>query len=131
MKEQINYSNNKQYGDYSITTIKTIWNKTDAELNFNTYVKQVEDSVRIINNTTNPLVFFYRFDFAVKRYIDLCSMSRYVKSSKRDFVKETKNLIALKQQYIYNLIIRVNEKAVEKIASLKTEKGRINHIEKN
>ncbi|MDE5558344.1 MAG: hypothetical protein K2J32_11780 [Ruminococcus sp.] len=130
MKEQIEYSNNKQYGSYSITPIQTIWNKPDAELNFNIYIKHVEDSIRIINSTTNPLTFFYRFDFAVKRYISLCSMSQYVKSSKRDFVKEINNLIAFKQQYIHNLIIRVNENANLKIASLKTEKGKINHAEK-
>ena len=129
IKEQINYSNNKQYGSYSITPIQAIWNKPDAEMNFKIYTKHVEDSIRIINSTTNPLTFFYRFDFAVKRSIDLCYMSKYVKSSESDLIKKTKNLIVSKQDYIHNMIIRINEKESLKIASLKTEKGKINHAE--
>lgn len=129
MNGQFNYSNHKQYEGYSITTTNSSWNKKDAELNFNTYVRQVEDSTKIISSTTEPLIFFYRFDFAVKRYIDLCNMSRYVKS-KRNFIKETADLINSKQQYIQGLIIRIYRKESQKVLSLKTEKGKMNHIKK-
>lgn len=129
INEQINYSNYKRYGNYSVTQTNPFWNKRDSELTFNVYIRQVEDSMQIINSTTDPLTFFYRFDFVIKRYIDLCNMSRYIKS-KRDFIKETKNLINLKSQYVQSLIIRVYKKSSEKVLSLKTEKGKINHVKK-
>lgn len=43
--QQINYSNNKQYGNYAVTPIQAVWTKPNAELNFKIYTKHVEDSI--------------------------------------------------------------------------------------
>lgn len=88
------------------------------------YLKHVEESVNIINSTTNPETFFNRYSFAMQRLTQLADMDvRFSGKHPSVFLDEMKSK---KQAAIQDLLKRIENKAKE----LKTAKGRLNYIER-
>lgn len=103
-----------------------------AEMNAPLYMAQFKDSLQIMRDTANPSTFFSRFDFAKER---LESMAEYEKlgikftGSPSALIKEfeDENNIADTVNY---LIDNAYKKQIQKISTLKTERGRSNSNQK-
>jgi len=94
------------------------------------YLKQVEESFDIINNTADPKTFFKRYIFAIDKLSELSKMEGKI-SFIGQLPSELKRvMIEKKQAAIMGMIDRAVEKTKEKLSSLKTEKGKINNIER-
>jgi hypothetical protein len=121
------YSNNKSYPEYGATPLPTSDTMPAplCRLNAQNFLKQYNDSIKIVGSTKKPLVFFYRYDFAVKRGIALIYARRYVRMSGDNIEKKTNQLIEHKQEFIRQMIDRVYEDYSEKINKLKTQKAKV------
>lgn len=125
------YNNNKEYASYAVTEMPTLSNitQTFAQFNVANYIRQFDDSIRIIGTTTNPLIYFYRYDFAIKRAIALIYMSRYV-SLKGNPESVVNNLLQNKDEYTRQMIERCISALKSKLATLKTHSAKISHIQR-
>lgn len=103
---------------------------TKEELLAPQYLKQIKESIEIINNTAEPKTFFNRYIFVIDRLSELSEMESKISftgqlPSKFKFV-----MIEKKQAAIIDMIDRAVQKTKEKLLSLKTEKGKMNNINK-
>lgn len=127
------YQNNKRYGTYEITKTHSRFeiNEKFAKCNAKTYYKQYDNSFALLYQTDNPLIFFYRYDFAVKRLIDIIYMQRYA-----DFLSILKpevtveNLLNDKQKLVGYMIDRASGKLENKLKNLKSTKIKLTNIDK-
>ena len=126
---QINYNNNKKYGDYAVSGTG-MFSILNIDQQISAYTKQAQDSDRICYSTTDPLVFFYRYDFMIKRYIDMISMSKYTDFQFIDAYSAYCSAINTKQVAVKSLITRCADKCRTKIATLKTANSKRNNIDK-
>lgn len=125
------YQNYKQYGTYAITIMPTqkLISLSHSKQDAANYLKQYNDSIKLIGTTVKPDVFFYRYDFAIKRAIALIYMKKYVKMSGDNPVKLANSLIEHKQEFIRQFIDRVYSETAEKISKLKTTSSKNKRIE--
>lgn len=93
-----------------------------------TRVKQLNETVSIINSTTNVSVFFSRFEFALQICDELkkyeytgCLKNISSAQQKRELVKQIPAVIN-------SLIVRCYDKELAKAQELKTDKGRHNRM---
>ena len=91
-------------------------------------VKQLNETVSIINTTTNVDTFFSRFDFA----LDICEeLKQYEYTGSLKNITPTQQKQELLDQIpnvINSLIIRCHDKEFAKAQELKTDKGKKNRI---
>ena len=92
-------------------------------------IKQLNDSVKILNTTTNPEVFFQRYDFCIGRLSLLIDCEKYISFKNGETPTENYNRFN-RQDYFDKatvlMIHRVAEKYQNKIESMKTKKGKLN-----
>ena len=119
------YSNNKVYAKYAPTPLPTSKTMTASycKANVNNFLKQFNDSIKIVGSTTKPDTFFYRYDFAVKKGIALIYSRKYVRMTGDNIEKKTNQLIEHKQEFVRQMIDRVYAEYSEKINKLKTPKS--------
>lgn len=106
------------------------YSSKEAEMAAPLYLKQVRESVNIINSTVNPEVFFSRYGFALFRLYELSKMEGKVKFKGDKPSKFLKTMEKEKQEAIKRLIDRICQKSREKCCTLKTEKAKANNIDK-
>ena len=125
------YNNTKQYGDYSITPMPNslFISRSFSQLNVKNYLKQYNESIKIIGTTKNPEIYFYRYDFAIKRAIALIYMKRYVKMTGDNPVKLANSLIEHKQEFTRQFIDRAYSDVFEKVTKLKTAASKKKRID--
>ena len=125
------YRNSKQYSDYSITPLPTSQNIAPlcTKANAQNFLKQYNDSIKIIGSTKKPDVFFYRYDFAIKRAIALIYMKKRIRMTGDDPVKLADSLIEHKQEFTRQFIDRANSEITEKINKLKTVASKQKNID--
>lgn len=92
-------------------------------------IKQLSDSIKILNTTTSPEVFFQRYDFCIGRLSLLRDCEKYMSFKKGE--TPTENYHRLKHQDYFDkatvsMIHRVEDKYQNKIESLKTKKAKLN-----
>lgn len=104
------------------------YSKREAEILAPQYLKQVRESVNLINSTVNPEVFFSRYGFALFRLFELSKMEGKVKFKGDKPSKFIKTMESEKQEAIKRLIDRICQKSREKCLSLKTVKAKENNI---
>ena len=93
------------------------------------FLKQYNDSIKIIGSTKKPDVFFYRYDFAIKRAIALIYMKKRIRMTGDDPVKLADSLIEHKQEFTRQFIDRANSEITEKINKLKTVASKQKNID--
>ena len=129
------YNNVIHYPKYGLTPMPEAKYITAAftKLNVNGYIKQYQDSANITSTTVKPDVFFYRYDFAIKRMIAIIYMQKYAKikvsgtSCPESAVEE---MIDTKEQNTRDMIDRALADLSDKVAKLKTPKSKLNNIHK-
>lgn len=127
----IEYVNTKKYGDYAVTETGK-FSKINVDASIEGIKKQIDDRKRICETTSDPLVFFYSYDFIIKRYIDIMLMAKYAEIPlvQMTFAKtEYEIMISMKQKSIQNLIERCRMKTYNKIVSLKTAAAKMKHAD--
>lgn len=129
------YNNNIQYFSYAITPLPTEKEiaKNHTETNAKTFMKQYEDSIAIISKTTNPLTFFYRYDFAIKRMIAMVYMQKYYKlKAHGNYTPESlvEMLIDNKETNTKAMIDRAFMELKCKVEKAKTQKTKLSNIDK-
>ncbi len=107
-----------------------ISDKQTAQMLAPQLINQLNDSVKILNTTTNPEVFFQRYDFCIGRLSLLRECEPYV-SFQKDGDTPTVAYHRFKHQEHFDnitvsLIHRVERKYTAKIESLKTKKAKLN-----
>jgi hypothetical protein len=94
------------------------------------WLKQVYESVKILNETANPDTFFSRYDFLIERINNLISSEKYVYFTgerPNDMLEKLNSQI---DKAVYEMILRNYSATIKKVKSLKTEKAKLNSIEK-
>lgn len=94
------------------------------------FLKQAQESAKILQTTTEPATFFSRYDFCVGRLIELEKCKRYgvPVSTTSDLTKYRS--IAFRDEAVNEIIHRTADKYRTKIESLKTQKAKKNWAEK-
>lgn len=94
------------------------------------FLKQAQESAKILQTTTEPATFFTRYDFCVGRLIELEKCKRYGVpiSTTSDLTKYRS--IAFRDEAVNEVIHRTADKYRTKIESLKTQKAKKNWAEK-
>lgn len=117
---------NTALGSSSTDDIEYDRNATEANL----YLKQINESIKIINTTKNPETFFSRHSFILERLdqlIDALDKVSYSGENPADYLKEfEENKITSFNDFIN----RYYEDVLLKINNLKTEKAKINNANK-
>lgn len=123
-----NYNEYSQYAPGDLMPKR--YTKEEAKRLAPIYLNQLQDSGKIINSTTNPETFFYRYGFALQRLTELEKMEKLVKFKGSKPSKTKIETIKIKQESIRELINRMKDKVDEKLSSLKTQVSIINNINK-
>ena len=94
------------------------------------FLRQAQESAKILQTTTEPATFFTRYDFCVGRLIELEKCKRYGVpiSTTSDLTKYRS--IAFRDEAVNEVIHRTADKYRTKIESLKTQKAKKNWAEK-
>lgn len=94
------------------------------------FLKQAQESAKILQTTTEPATFFTRYDFCVGRLIELEKCKRYGApvSTTSDLTKYRS--FAFRDEAVNEIIHRTADKYRTKIESLKTQKAKKNWAEK-
>ncbi len=122
----IAYYRNPPRHKYSTSIQET----TNDEMLVPQYLKQIEESIDLINNTADPKTFFKRYIFAIDRLSELSKMEDKISFTGQLPSKFKSVMIEKKQAAIIDMIDRAVQKTKEKLLSLKTEKGKTNNINK-
>ncbi|MCI1903884.1 MAG: hypothetical protein LKJ03_07360 [Enterococcaceae bacterium] len=115
----------KQAGTFGLALIKQVMEQNLSIIN---------DSYSLINKTTEPKVFFSRYDTALSNLENVLKQVRIysnkISVSGIDLEEMHADLLENKSLYIDKLIQRMAEKLGKKIDSLTTDKAKDNHINK-
>lgn len=103
-------------------------NREEASVLAPQLLKQAQETGKILNQTTNPEVFFQRYDFLIGRYSCLADCMIYVKFNGTPPDQVLRELCSQEKRdaAVLFMIQRCYEKAQQKIGTLKTEKGKLN-----
>ncbi len=93
----------------------------------NSYLKQINESIRIINSTKNPETFFSRHDFILERLPQLIDILSKVSYSGDNPIENLAEFEENKTSSFNEFIDRYYEEVLLKINNLKTEKAKINN----
>lgn len=107
-------------------------NRQDAEVLAPQCLRQANETMDILNHTTNPDTFFSRYDFLIGRLEVLSACEAYL-----SFTGENPSVTLARvgtksfhEKASRQMIDRCFDKSCEKIASLKTERGKRNEAER-
>lgn len=125
------YQRNPMYINYGGTPMPNAQNMTSSfcKINAQNFLKQFNESIKIIGSTKKPDIFFSRYDFAIKRGIALIYTRKYVRMTGDNIEKNTNQLIEHKQEFTRQMIDRVYIDYNEKINKLKTLKAKAKKID--
>lgn len=89
-----------------------------------TRIKQLKESATLVNETVNPSVFFGRLNFILDLLLDLQKYEETYNFATKTPTEQYNDIIANLEKTVDNFIDRADAHNLEKIASLKTEKGK-------
>lgn len=107
-------------------------NKKEAQFLAPQLLKQMRESHKLIRTTTNPDIFFPRYDFTISRFDCLAACSKYVKFTGEQPAFSAKAMRRMDQRdaAVHDLIERCYTKTTDKMSKLKTDKGKQNAADK-
>ena len=104
--------------------------KAAAEIMAPQWMKILIESRDIVNRTTDPEVFFSRYDTVKEMAGNLASISKYVKFKGTKPAEVLRMATDQEQAAVRDLIVRCFQKATMNAEKVKTEKGRRGQFEK-
>lgn len=104
--------------------------KAAAEMMAPQWMKILVESRDIVNKTTDPDVFFSRYDTVKETAEKLASISKYVKFKGTKPAEVLRMAVDQEQAAVRDLIVRCFQKAQLNAEKLKTEKGKLGQFEK-
>lgn len=104
--------------------------KANAKILAPQFLKQAQESAKILQTTTEPATYFTRYDFCVGRLMELEECKKYgAPVSATNDLKKYRSL-SFRDDAVKEIIHRTEEKYQAKIESLKTAKAKQNWAEK-
>lgn len=104
--------------------------KAAAEIMAPQWMKLLIESRDIVNRTTDPEVFFSRYDTVKEMAGNLASISKYVKFKGTKPAEVLRMATDQEQAAVRDLIVRCFQKATMNAEKVKTEKGKRGQFEK-
>ena len=104
--------------------------KAAAEMMAPQWIKILIESRDIVNRTTDPEVFFSRYDLVKEKAEQLASVSKYVKFKGTKPAEVPRMAVDQEQAAVRDLIVRCFQKAVLGAEKAKMEKGKRSQVEK-
>ncbi|MFR2633843.1 hypothetical protein [Neglectibacter timonensis] len=104
--------------------------KAAAEIMAPQWMKILIESRDIVNRTTDPEVFFSRYDTVKEMAGNLASISKYVKFKGTKPAEVLRMAMDQEQAAVRDLIVRCFQKATMNAEKVKTEKGKRSQFEK-
>lgn len=104
--------------------------KAAAEIMAPQWMKILIESRDIVNRTTDPEVFFSRYDTVKEMAGNLASISKYVKFKGTKPAEVLRMATDQEQAAVRDLIVRCFQKATMNAEKVKTEKGKRGQFEK-
>jgi hypothetical protein len=95
-----------------------------------TAMKQLQESVYLLNNTTKPDVFFKRLNFSLDLLLDLQTYEKYKIFKGNTPVNDYNKIVRNMESTVNDFIDRAIEANCQKLATLKTDKAKRNNYEK-
>lgn len=129
------YTNSKQYGKNAITHLPKASEITEdfCKQNAHPYRLQYKESLETMKTTSNPTVFFYRYDMAIKKAIGLAYMQEKITIPGESLAKEADKLIETKDTYITQMIERATadvKRDLEELSAPADISKKLNSFEK-
>lgn len=104
--------------------------KAAAEMMAPQWMKVLVESRDIVNRTTEPDVFFSRYDTVKEKAEQLASISKYVKFKGMKPAEVLRRVTEQEDAATRDMVLRCFQKAVLNAEKLKTEKGKLGQFEK-
>ena len=104
--------------------------KAAAEMMAPQWMKILVESRDIVNRTTEPDVFFSRYDTVKEKAEQLASISKYVKFKGMMPAEVLRQVTEQEDAATRDMVLRCFQKAVLNAEKLKTEKGKLGQFEK-
>lgn len=104
--------------------------KAAAEMMSPQWLKIMIESRDIVNRTTEPEVFFSRYDTVKEKAEQLVSISKYVKFKDMKPAEVLRQVTEQEDAATRDMVLRCFQKAVLNAEKLKTEKGKLGQFEK-
>ena len=104
--------------------------KAAAEMMAPQWMKILVESRDIVNRTTEPDVFFSRYDTVKEKAEQLASISKYVKFKGMKPAEVLRRVTKQEDAATRDMVLRCFQKAVVNAEKLKTEKGELGQFEK-
>lgn len=104
--------------------------KAAAEMMAPQWLKIMIESRDIVNRTTEPDVFFSRYDTVKEKAEQLASISKYVKFKGMKPAEVLRQVTEQEDAATRDMVLRCFQKAVLNAEKLKTEKGKLGQFEK-
>lgn len=104
--------------------------KAVAEMMAPQWVKILVESRDIVNRTTEPDVFFSRYDTVKEKAEQLASISKYVKFKGMKPAEVLRQVAEQEDAATRDMVLRCFQKAMLNAEKLKTEKGKLGQFEK-
>lgn len=114
----------------SPSSSKQIPKKTEAEIMFPQYLKIIDDSVKLVNATVKPDVFFSRYDLLIENLRKASQIENHVRFSGERPSIALSRIISIREEQTSLFIRRSFEKMIEEVEKLKTPKGKGNRVDK-
>ena len=104
--------------------------KAAAEMMAPQWMKILVESRDIVNRTTEPDVFFSRYDTVKEKAEQLASISKYVKFKGMKPAEVLRQVAEQEDAATRDMVLRCFQKAMLNAEKLKTEKGKLGQFEK-
>lgn len=104
--------------------------KAAAEMMAPQWMKILIESRDIVNRTTDPEVFFSRYDLVKEKAEQLASVSKYVKFKGTKPAEVLRQVTEQEDAATRDMVLRCFQKAMLNAEKLKTEKGKLGQFEK-
>lgn len=104
--------------------------KAAAEMMAPQWLKIMIESRDIVNRTTEPDVFFSRYDTVKEKAEQLASISKYVKFNGMKPAEVLRQVTEQEDAATRDMVLRCFQKAMLNAEKLKTEKGKLGQFEK-
>lgn len=93
------------------------------------WLKIARDCTNLVNKTTNPEVFFSRYDLLIEQYRNLAGIEHLVKFSGTKPSAQLRNVIASREHETELFLKRAFDKLTQDINKLKTAKAKGNRVD--
>ena len=121
-EEPSRYSSNPEW----MGQMDLVDSRMNAQILAPQFLKQAQESAKILSSTTEPSVFFMRYDFCVGRLIQLVDCKKYgVKVTTTSSLEKYLDL-TFREEAVNEIVQRTQEKYRDKIESLKSPKAKQN-----